>query len=720
MPRETGAKSWSPNFRRTLPYLRPHLRPLILGLVAAIGVSVFYTFSISSVIPLLKVVFADHETLADWLHRVETQRRLGIVIAADLPDDPEGLVVTRVRPESLSGEVLAHGGRIVSINDRTPGSYALMRSLAGHPEQTIRAVTVRSPGDDPREVELRLRPYHWWSGAVCRIASLLPSGKDVASRLRTLGIVMGVLVCITLLGGLCRLANEGLIAVAVQRSLHDLRSELAEHVLRLPMRWHSAQPPGDILSRFATDINKVETGITMLFGRAIREPLKAAGVLALTLVIDWRLLLVALLGLPIGLVVMGTFGRLVKRSQRRASESWGRLLDHLGERIAGIRVVKAYGMQSAESRRFEREGRTLTRAQTHIELVDAATKPALETLAMLAVAAFVVYGATRVFTQQIDPHLFFAAIVCLGGVFDPIRKLGKVNNRLQAAEASARRLLELKDEASEEPAAPRVPLIDLPRLASAIEFRGVSFAYPSQAEKLVLDGIDLTVRKGQVVALVGPNGSGKTTLMSLLLRFYQPTRGQILIDGRNIAEVSLGSLRSQIGLVTQEAVIFADTVRANIAYGADGVADQEMIHRAARRAHIDDFIQDLRVKHQDGETGGYDALINARSLSGGQRQRLALARAILRDPPILILDEATSQVDSESERKIQEALEDVTRDRTTFVIAHRYSTIAYADVTVVLNEGRLISHGKHAELLETCPFYANLCETQFAHHGSTR
>jgi subfamily B ATP-binding cassette protein MsbA len=198
------------------------------------------------------------------------------------------------------------------------------------------------------------------------------------------------------------------------------------------------------------------------------------------------------------------------------------------------------------------------------------------------------------------------------------------------------------------------------------------------------------------------------------LRFYEPTRGRILIDGHDIAQVSLRSLRSQMGLVTQEPVIFADTIRANIAYGTDGLVDDGLIRRAAQRAHIDDFIEDLRVKRDGRETRGYDAFVTTRSLSGGQRQRLALARAILRDPPILILDEATSQVDSESERKIQEALEDVTRDRTTFVIAHRFSTIAGADVTVVLNEGRIVSYGQHAELLETCPFYVNLCETQFA------
>ena len=579
-PKNTG---WAPDFRRTLRYLRPHRRPLILGLIAAIGVSIFYTFSVSSVVPLLKVVFADHETLTDWLYRSETQRRLGVIIAADLPDDPQGLVITHVRDDSPNRQTMVDGVRLITFSGQTSSSYALMEAIARHEAESASAI-LRAHDGSEAAVTWNLRPHYAWSSALCGIASVLPSGKDADSRLGTLAIVMGTLIAITLLGGLCRLANEGLIATAVQRSLHDLRSELAEHVLRLPMRWHSEHPPGDTLGRFATDINKLEVGITTLFGRAVREPMKAVGVLTLTVLIDWRLLLVAACGLPIGLIVMGAFGRLVKRSQKRASESWGRLLDHLGERIAGIRAVKAYSAQNAESRRFEHEGRTLTKAQTHIELVDAATKPALEVLAMLAVSAFVVYGASRVFNQKLEPHLFFAAVVCLGGVFDPVRKLGKVNNRLQAAEASARRLLELRDRPTEDPARRETGLSELAPLRETIEFRDVSFAYASHPHKRVVDSVDLTVRKGQVVALVGPNGSGKTTLMSLLLRFYEPTRGRILIDGQDIAEVALDSLRAQIGLVTQEAIVFSGTVRENIAYAVEGPVDDEAIpHRRTPR-----------------------------------------------------------------------------------------------------------------------------------------
>jgi subfamily B ATP-binding cassette protein MsbA len=735
MPKEGRSKTGLPHFIRALGFLRPHRKPLIIGLLFAVGVSVFYTFSISAVIPFLKVIFARHETLVDWVNRVDAERRLGVDILDDLENDPEGLRINQVQPECRSADILRIGDRIVSIGgEDPPGSYALMRQITDHPDKTLENVLVLryggegeavQDGSEPgtgsqpapvmETVDLKLRSYHWWSSILRYFASALPSNKSPDARITTLAIVMGALVFVSLLGGVCRLLNEGLVAVAVQRAMHDLRTSLADHVLRLPLEWHSSQPPGDTLGRFATDLSKVEVGVMTLFGKVIREPLKAVGVITLAALIDWKLLLMALLGVPIGAIVMAVFGRSVKRAQKRASQSWGRLLDHLGEKLAGIRVVKAYGMQEKESERFEHEGRTLTKAQTHIEWVDAATNPALESLAVFGVAAFVLYGGAQVFNGRLEPNLFFAATICLGGIFDPVRKMGNVNNRLQSADASGKRLFDLMDLKTEE--APAADLPKLPAFSQTLEFREVEFAYPSHRNKVVLDGIDLTIEKGQVVALVGPNGSGKTTLMSLLLRFYAPTRGCILIDGHDIQEFALDSLREQIGLVTQDSVVFSGTVRENIAYGVEGKVPEQAVERAAKRAHVDDFVQTLSSIEDGKLSRGYEAHITARSLSGGQRQRIALARAILRDPPILVLDEATSQVDSESERKIQEALDDVTRDRTTFIIAHRFSTIARADLIVVLDQGRIVACGRHDELINTCPFYVTLCETQFTHAG---
>lgn len=703
-----------PNFRRAMGYLRPHRRPLVIGLLAAVGVSIFYTVSVSSIVPVLKIIFAEHETLVDWLYRSETQRRLGIVVAPDLPDDPHGLVVVQVRDSSPVAGLLRSGDRIVRLDDQSGSSYQLTERIARYDGRRVEGVRILGVDDTPRDVALTLKLHGWWWGIAQEVVQLLPVGRTPQARFNALLAVMLAVVVISLLGGVCRFVNEGLVATAVQRTMHDLRTALADHTLRLPLHWHSLQPAGDTLGRFATDISKVEVGLSTLFGKVAREPLKALGVLSLTVLLDWRMLVVALLGLPLGILSIRVFGQLVKRAQRRASESWGRLLDHLGERLSGIRVVKAYNMQAAESRRFETEGRELTRAQTHIELVDAASNPVLEVLASLAISAFILYGGSRVFHQQLEPHLLLGAVICLGGIFDPLRKMGNVNNRLQAAEASARRLFELMSLPTEELPAYPARAAPLPPFHGEIEFRDVAFAYPSNPDRLVLEGVSLKVHRGQVVALVGANGSGKTTLMSLLLRFFEPTCGQVLVDGRNLAQVSLQSLRAQIGLVTQDAVVFSDTVRNNIAYGADGIPD-EQVHRAAQLAHVDEFVRDLRIEQNGRITCGYEAVINARTLSGGQRQRIALARAILRDPPILILDEATSQVDSESEQKIQEALEDVTRDRTTFIIAHRFSTIARADLIVVLDAGRVIGVGRHEELLKSCPFYVTLVKTQFAH-----
>jgi len=700
-------------FRRAIGYLRPHRRALVTGLVAALGVSVFYTFSVSSVVPVLKIIFAEHETLVDWLQRAETQRRLGVALAADLPDDPQGLLLIDVRPSSPAVGQLRAGDRLTSLQGRSYSAYELARQIANTRATRLERVGVVAPDGQRREVTLTLHPHRAWWPLVRDGVRWLPTGSQPDERFQTLLVVMAAVVLISTLGGLCRFANEGLVAVAVQRAMHDLRTALARHALQLPLHWHSTQPPGDTLSRFANDIAKVEVGINTLFGKVIREPLKAIGVLTLTLLLDWRMLLVGVVGLPVGLLVIRVFGRLVKRAQRRASQSWGRLLDHLGERLAGIRVVKAYNMQEAESRRFETEDRNLTRAQTHIELVDAATSPALEMLAALAISAFILYGGARVFARELEPHMFFGAVICLGGIFDPLRKMGNVYNRLQAAEVAARRIFELLDLPTEEQIAP-TDVAEVPRLREGIEFQDVAFSYPGNPQRLVLDGVTFRVQRGQVVALVGPNGSGKTTLISLLLRFFDPVRGRILLDGRDIRALPLAALRRQFGLVTQEAVVFSDTVRANIAYGANGVPE-EAVRRAACLAHADEFVRELRIEHDGQVTRGYDARISARTLSGGQGQRIALARAIVRDPPILILDEAMSQVDSESEQKIQQALAEVTRDRTTFVIAHRFSTIARADLTVVLNAGRVVGVGRHDELMKTCPFYVTLVRTQFAH-----
>lgn len=707
MAEHSDKSAWLGNFRRALGYLWPHWRPLTLGLIAAIGVSVFYTSSLSSIIPALKIVFADHETLADWLARTEASRRLGIVIAGDLPNDRNGLRVTGVRPDSANDERLKPDYRIIAVAGEPGSSYALTVELAKANETQVLATIEREDGERS-DVTLDLAPARAWWGPAYSIASLLP-----VDRFNALLVLLGTIVVIVTLGAICRFLNEALVAVAVQRALHDMRCDLADHVLHLPVPWHTARPVGDTLGRFSNDLAQAERGIWTVFGKSVREPLKAVGVLALTLALDWRVLVVAVAGLPIAALLIKTFGTLVKRAQRKASKSWGRLLDHLDERLSGIRVVKAYNMEDAEAERFREEGLRLTRAQTHIEVADAAIKPLLETLAVLAVAGFVLYGGSRVFSQQVERDVFFAAVVCLAGMFDPVRKLGNVNNRVQAADAAVGRVFEVLDTPSETHTVKAQPKTALTPFHEQITLENVSFTYPGNSEPVLRD-INLTVQQGQFVALVGPNGSGKTTLVSLLLRFFEPTSGTIKIDGVDIRDVDLTALRRQFGLVTQDAVIFSGPVRENIAYGANGVG-ADAVQRAAGQAHLDEFLDTLSREREGSVGRGLEAEINARDVSGGQRQRIALARAILYDPPILVLDEATSQVDAEAEHKIQEALADVTAGRTTIVIAHRFSTIRRADHIVVLNQGKIIGQGSHDQLINTCPVYSGLYQTQFAH-----
>ena len=720
MTPEKRKSTWPRSFGRTFTYLRPHCRPLLLGMLFAVGVSIFYTFSITSVVPLLKTMFADNESLPVWITRMEAEWRLGISTNADLPDDSEGFEATDVDDDSPCRDRIRAGDRIVAIGGERYGSYELLARIAHSEEASIPDVTIVSAEDgQSSSMSLALRPRAAWQDPLDALVARLPAGTDVNSRMWMLTLVMLAVVTASLLGSACRFLNDSLVATAVQRSMHDLRTHLAARTLRLPLDWHSRNPPGDAIARLSNDIGKIETGLTTLFGKVIREPLKAAGVLAIAIRIDYRMLLVAVIVAPIGAYVIRKFGRGVKRAQKRASQSWGRLLDHLGERLAGIRVVKAYNMERDEIERFREEAGRLAKAQTHVEVIDAATKPVLETMAMFGVAAFVLFGGSLVFNEQIEGHWFILAVACMVGTLDPMRKMGNVNNRVQAADVAASRVFELIDIETEQPVAAKAsPLAEtqtaqLTPLRNRIRFEGVTFAYPANPDTPVLRDVDLTVKKGLMVALVGPNGSGKTTLMSLLLGFFRPQRGRIMIDDTDISTVSLESLRAQIGLVTQDAVIFSESVRFNIGYGANGATDED-ITRAARMAHADDFIQNLRYIDNGTVLTGYDAIVSDRTLSGGQRQRIALARAILRDPPILVLDEATSQIDSDSERKIQEALEEITEGRTTFVIAHRFTTIARADMVVVLDQGRIVGAGRHDQLMTSCPQYVKLYETQFS------
>ena len=514
---------------------------------------------------------------------------------------------------------------------------------------------------------------------------------------------MGFLLVVTFLRGVATFFQEFLTGTLSARVSIDLANDLYDHTLGLSLANYSRVGVADPVTRFTVDLENVAIGIGTVFGKTIQEPVTFLTCLAALIGINPRLTLVVFIVIPLLGLIAFVIGKEVKRAMRNALGVLSRRTRQLQETFRSIRVVKAFVMEPVEGERFRALNEQLYRQRRRMSAGNAGVSPLLELLGIFGGSVIIVLAAQALVSKRMPPEGFGAFVGALVLAMESVRKLSNVNNRVQVMLAAAERIFELRDEVptvTEKPGATA-----LPPLREAVRFEGVHFRYT--AEEPVLRGVDLEVRRGERIAFVGASGVGKTTLVSLVPRFYDPTAGQVTVDGLDLREVTLRSLRDQIGLVTQEVFLFDDSVRANIAYGKPGATDAE-IEAAARKAYADGFVRDL--------PRGYDTVVgeDAVILSGGQRQRLALARAILKDPAIFILDEATSQLDSESERAIQQALEAFTRDRTTFIIAHRLSTVEHADRIVVMEAGRIADVGTHAELLTRSPLYRNLHQLQFA------
>lgn len=511
-------------------------------------------------------------------------------------------------------------------------------------------------------------------------------------------IAIFVLVFIfVMLRGIGFFLSKYLVEWVGQRIVMDMRNEIFGHIQNLSMAQIGSKRTGELMSRTANDTQMVERGVSTVLGDIANQPFVLLAGIAVLLRIDYRLATLSLLLFPICIIPVIVFGRKVRKFARRGQASLGSLASVQQEAIAGSRIVKAFGTEQQEQKNFERTAEGVFKNQVRVLRSRVAITPIIELISIVTGFALIAY--TRMFEMSLDDLLIFLAVLII--IYDPIKRLSRLHIGVQQASAAADRIFEILNvEAGVEDRSGAEPLVGE---LEEVTFQDLHFRYD---DEWVLQGVDLKVKAGEVVAIVGGSGAGKTTLVSLLPRFFDPTKGAVRINGRDIRDYTISSLRAHIGLVTQETFLFNRTIAENIAYGQESASRQE-IETAARRAHAHEFIL---------EEGGYDVVIGERGdrLSGGQRQRLAIARALLRNPPILILDEAMSSLDTESERFVQAALDELMEGRTVFAIAHRLSTIRNADRILVLRDGNIVEEGTHDALIEQAGAYKYYYDLQFA------
>jgi len=560
-----------------------------------------------------------------------------------------------------------------------------------------------------------MKPY-WWRILLAALASAAYGGLDagfaymvepllkkifVSKDVFIFSILPLIIILIFFFRGICRYLNDYFMRTAAQLAVQDVRNEIFKKNIFLDLKFFHRNQTGSLMSRIVNDVAMMQDGVGGIVTGIFRDAIGLVSLLGVIFYRDWQLAIISILVIPLSIYPAQVLGKKIKTNARRGQEEAGDFANILQETLSGIKVVKAFSLEKIMIDRFSRANRMYYDFTRKLIKYTSLSSPIMEVITSLGIAAVVYFGGNKVMVNKLSAPEFFSFITAMALVYSPLKKLISAYSEVQRCLGASERVFEIIDS--------RPEIIDTPggylltQNDSRVEFKDVSFKYQ---DDYILNNVCLVAEKGQAVALVGPSGGGKSTLVSLIARFFDTSEGEILIGSHNLRSITKTSLMNHIALVDQETILFHDTIANNIRYGKPDASDDEIV-RAAQAAFAHDFILDM--------PDGYETSIGDRGvrLSGGQRQRLCIARAILKDAPILILDEATSALDTESEQMVQKALDNLMLDRTTFVIAHRLSTVLHADKIIVLENGSIVESGTHQELIQSNGLYSRLCAAQF-------
>jgi subfamily B ATP-binding cassette protein MsbA len=656
---------------RMIKMVKPYLGQLVLAIVCMIIFSGMSVFSASMISPFLQALFSEELAAQES------------TVLADMPG------ASGVWEEAG----VVHEG--------------------AHPESAKLAEQVNSEeaADTPRQDDPARQRYEDLKAKASGLESLKYKFKDWVDDTLLKGTKQEALLRIVLwffflalLKNIFCYLQEVLMVYVSQVVVRDLRNQLFVKMTAMPLSFYHQHKGGELISRATNDVLIAQQCISASFSKLVKEPFLVVGFLGVALILSWKLTLIALTLMPVSMIVIIRIGKRLRHLSHKQQEQMADLTSTLQETVYGIRVVKAFAMEDFENRKFLRQSHGLFKQIFRINYVMKLSSPLTEQLMMIVGLFLLWYGGSRIFTGgAMAPDLFIVFLFMIFSMVRPLKALGTVNNDIQAGMAAADRIFSILDAEPEVTGGGHTTVLGTAR--GEVLFDHVNFSYlPGEP---VLRDVSLEVKPGEVVALVGSSGSGKSTLIDLIPGFHHPDEGSVRVDGHDVRDLDLGDLRGNMGIVTQEVILFHDTVRNNIAYGLSDVSDED-IQAAAKAANADEFIARMPE--------GYDTIIGDRGLklSGGQRQRISIARAILKNPAILLLDEATSALDTEAEHLVQEAIDRLVKDRTTIVIAHRLSTIQNVDRIYLLEEGRVMQTGTHDELLAAGGRYKELYTMQFA------